>query len=87
MPIGEGGTYETKVNKNVDMRKKEELRWNTDEEKHLNVYEGLREGKGMGTYLYGPMDHAKMLELRFWVGDLDLQREERALPAVGCRRK
>ena len=26
----------------------------------------------MKTYLHGPMDHAKMLKLRFRVGDLDL---------------
>ena len=42
------------------------------EEKHLEIYGGLREDVGMKTYLHGPMDYAKKLKLRFRVGDLDL---------------
>ena len=40
------------------------------EEKHLDIYGGLREDIAMERYLHGPMDYAK--ELRFRVGDLDL---------------
>ena len=40
------------------------------EQKHLEVYGGLREDIGMKTYLHGPMDHAKKRKLRF--RDLDL---------------
>ena len=42
------------------------------EEKHVEIYGGLREDVGMKTYLHGPMDYAKKLKLRFRVGDLDL---------------
>ena len=42
------------------------------EEKHLEMYGGLKEDIGMKTYLHGPMDYAKKLKLRFRVGDLDL---------------
>ena len=41
-------------------------------EKHLEIYGGLREDIGMKTYLHGPKDYAKQLELRFRAGDLDL---------------
>ena len=43
------------------------------EEKHSEIYGGLREDIGMKTYLHGPMDYAKKLKLRFRVGDLGLQ--------------
>ena len=46
------------------------------EEKHLEMYGGLREDIGMETYLHGPMDYAKKLKLRSRVGDLDLPKEE-----------
>ena len=39
----------------------------------------------MKTYLHGPMDYAKTLQLRFLVGDLDLP-EERGIPAVERRK-
>ena len=42
------------------------------EEKHLEIYQGLREDIGMKTYLHGPMDYAKKLKVRFCVGNLDL---------------
>ena len=42
------------------------------EEKHLEVYGGLREDIGMKTYLHGPVDYAKKPKPRFRVGDLDL---------------
>ena len=42
------------------------------EEKHLEIYVGLREDIAMKTYLHDPMDYAKKLKLRFRVGDLDL---------------
>ena len=43
-----------------------------EEEKHVEIYGGLREDIGMKTYLHGPMDYAKKLKLRFYVGALDL---------------
>ena len=42
------------------------------EEKHLEIYGGLREYVGMKTYLHGRTDYAKKLKLRFRVGDLGL---------------
>ena len=42
------------------------------EEKHLEIYGGLREDVGIKSCLHGPMDYAKKLRLRFRVGDLDL---------------
>ena len=42
------------------------------EEKHLEIYGGLREGIRMKTYLHGRMDYVKKLKLRFRVGDQDL---------------
>ena len=48
------------------------LRNKVKEEKHLEIYGGLREDIRMKTYLHGPMDYSKRLKLRFRVGDLDL---------------
>ena len=56
----------------IEEREMLELRNMVEEEKHLEIYEGLREAIGMKTYLHGPMDYAKKLKLRFRVGDLDL---------------
>ena len=42
------------------------------EEKHLEIYGGLREDIGMKTYLHGPMDYAKKLKPRNRVGNLHL---------------
>ena len=47
------------------------LRNKVKEDKHLEIYGGVREDIGMNAYLHGPMDYAKMLKLRFRVGDLD----------------
>ena len=48
------------------------------------MYGGLREEKGMKTYLHGPMDYAKTLKLRFRVGDLDLpERRKRCTSSRG----
>ena len=38
-----------------------------DEEEHLELYGGLREGIGMKVYLHDRMDAANHLELRFRV--------------------
>ena len=38
--------------------------------KTLGDIGGLREGIGMKTYMHGPMDFVKTLQLRFRVGDL-----------------
>ena len=47
------------------------------EEKHLRVKGGLTEDIGMKTYLHGPMDYAKKLNLRFGVGNLDLKERRK----------
>ena len=39
---------------------------------HLKIYGGLKEGIEMKTYLHDPLHEAKILKLRFRVGDLDL---------------
>lgn len=49
--------------------RKETLRQKGDEEEHLEIYGGLREDIGMKTYLYGQMEYAKNLELRFQIGE------------------
>ena len=36
------------------------LRQKVDEEEHLELYGGLREGIGMKTYLHGPIDCEKL---------------------------
>ena len=41
---------------------------------------------GMKTYLNGPVDFAKMLKLRFRVGNLDLPEERKCIPVVGRRK-
>ena len=46
------------------------------EEKHLDIYGGLREDIGIKTHLHGPMDYAKKLKLRLRVGDLNLPERE-----------
>ena len=59
---------------------------------HSEIYRGLREDIGMKTYVYGPMDYAKKLKLRFRVGDMYLperkrytsSREEESVAANMC---
>ena len=63
------GGYKSKI---LEERERLELRNKVEEEKHLEIYGGLREDIGMKTYPHGPMDYAKKLLLRFRVGDLDL---------------
>ena len=48
------------------------LKQKVDEEDHLKIYGGLKEGLGMKTFLHGPLDYSKNLKLRFRIGDLDL---------------
>ena len=57
------------------------------EEEHLEIYGGLREDIGRKAYLHGP--YAKMLKLRFRVGDLDLpeRRKRYTTTAVVERRR
>ena len=56
------------------------------EEKHLEIYEGLREDIGMKTYLQGPMDYAKKLKLQFRLGDLDLPERRKRYTSSRERR-
>ena len=53
-----------------------------EEEKHLEIYGGLREDVGMKTYLHGPMDYAKTLKLRFRVGDLDIPERRKRCSSI-----
>ena len=66
------GGYKTEVKARTEERGRLALRNQVKEEKHLEVFGGLREDVGMKTCLHGPMDYAKKLKLRFRVGDLDL---------------
>ena len=71
MSIEKFGGYRTEVKEIIEEREKLALRTKVEEEKHLEIYGGLREDIGMKTYLHCPMDYAKKLKLRFRVGDLD----------------
>ena len=51
-------------------------------EKHLEIYGGLRGNIGMKTYLYGPMDYAKKLKLRFRVGGLHLPERRKRYTSI-----
>ena len=57
MSIYDGGEYKAKVSDMVEIKEEREK---VDEEEHLKVYGGLREGIGMKPYLHGPMDYAKI---------------------------
>ena len=57
---------------NNEETERQALRNKVKEEKHEEIYRGLREDIGMKAYLHGPMDYAKKLKLQFRVGDLDL---------------
>ena len=41
----------------------------------------MREDVGMKTYLHGPMNYAKKLNLRLRVGDLDLPERRKTCPS------
>ena len=64
--------YKTEVKEILEERERLALRNKMKEEKHLEIYGGLREDIGMKAYLHGPMDYAKKLKVQFRVGDLDL---------------
>ena len=72
MSVEKFGEYKTELNERIEIKKRLALRNKVNEEAHLELYGGLKEGKGMKRYLHGPMDYAKSLKLRFRVGDLDL---------------
>ena len=58
--------------KKIEIRERLALRNKVKEEEHIEMYGGLREEVRTKTYLHGQMDCAKMLKLRFRLGDLDL---------------
>ena len=58
MYIEDGVKYKTKESDMIELREKKALRQKIDEEEHLKIYGGLREGIGMKTYLHGPIDYA-----------------------------
>ena len=80
------GEYKTEVKEVIEERERLALRNNVIEEKHLEIYRGVKENVGIKTYLYGPMDYAKKLKRRFHVGDLDLP-EIRDIPVVGKEKR
>ena len=66
------------VEEMIEIRKRLALRNKVNSEKHAEICGGLSGGIGIKTYLHDPLDFAKMLKLRFCVGDLDLpQRRKR----------
>ena len=56
MPIEDGEEYKTKVGDMIELKERKALRQKVDEEEHLKIYGGLKEGIGMKTYLHGPID-------------------------------
>ena len=66
------GGCKTEVQKRMEERERQTLRNRVKEEKHLEIYGGLREDAGMKTYLHGPMDYTKKMKLRLRAGDLAL---------------
>ena len=56
----------------TETRREETLRRKVEEEEHLKMYEGLRQGIRMEAYLYDPTDAAEILELRLRVRGLDM---------------
>ena len=73
---GEFGGHKTAVEERIEERKRLALRNKVKEEKHLEIYGGLKGDIGMKACLHGPKDYAKKLKLRFHVGDLDLYQKE-----------
>ena len=71
----------------MERRERQALRNKMKSDEHIEIYRGISEGIGMKTYLHRPKDFAKTLKLRFRVGDLDCQREERGVPVTGRRRR
>ena len=71
--------YKTEAKEKIEIRERLALRNKVKEEEQLEIYEVLREGIGMKTYLHCPMDYsyAKTLILRFRAGDLDLPGRKR----------
>ena len=47
------------------------------EEEHSRDLRGVKRRNRDETYLYGPMDYAKKLKLRFRVGNLDLSERKK----------
>ena len=68
LSIQKFGGYKTGVKERIEERERLALRNDVKEEKHLEIYIGLREDIGMKAYLHGPMDYAKKRKLRFVQG-------------------
>ena len=59
--MGESAGYKTNVIRDMkEVREKDALRRKVDEEEHLEIYRGSREGMGTKTYLSGPVDAANI---------------------------
>ena len=68
--------------KRIEERERQAPRNKVKEEKHFEIYGGLREDIGMKTHLHGPMDQAKRLKHRFHVGDLDLPERRKRYASI-----
>ena len=66
------GGYKTRSKRKVHRRERLALKNKVEGEEHPEIYGRLREGTGMKTYLYCPMDYVKTLKPQFRVGELDL---------------
>ena len=53
MPAGNFGKYMAEVEERIERRERLALRNEVETGKHLEIYEGLREGIGMKYYLHG----------------------------------
>ena len=63
----------------IEVREKAALKREADEEDHLKMYRELRERIVIKTYLHGPVDATKCLELRFRVTDPDTCQKEKEI--------
>ena len=61
-----------KVKERIEERERLALRNKMKEEKHLEIYRGLREDIGMKTYLHDPKGYAKKIKTAISCRDLDV---------------
>ena len=63
MSIEDVGEYKTKVGDTIELRAMKSLRQKVEEEEHLEIYGGLREGIGMKNILTWPTRLRKKLKI------------------------
>ena len=72
LTIDKFGGYKTESKGKIEERERLALINKVKEETHLEIFGGLREDIVTKTHLHDPMDYAKKIKLRLFVGDLDL---------------